>query len=237
MVRTQQGGDDRLNPGTSFPAGTLVLVEGRPVGYNRDSIRTVQSRGIPGSGGRRSEKPVPANRIRPARQETGGPRVDPKWYLVKTKPLNENKVFARLSEAGFDSIFPRIRKKTRRKVHPEVRPLFPTYLFVRFAIEQLQTIRYTRGVARIVSFGPEPQEVGEDIISAVRQRMDEEGIVALVRPPANWKPGDRIRIGEGPFEGLEAIFLEEMPDRDRVVLLLEAVSSFRVMINKDLIER
>ena len=49
--------------------------------------------------------------------------------------------------------------------------------------------------------------------------------------------GDRIRIGEGPFEGLEAIFLEELPDRDRVVLLLDAVSSFRVTIGKDHIER
>jgi transcriptional antiterminator RfaH len=163
--------------------------------------------------------------------------VNAKWYLVKTKPLNENKVFTRLDEAGFESIFPRIRKKSRKREHPDVRPLFPTYLFVRFALEQLRTIRYTRGVAKVVSFGPEPQEVGDDIISAVRERMDEEGIVALVRPPANWKPGDRLRIGEGPFEGLEAIFLEELPDRDRVVLLLDAVSSFRVTIGKEQIER
>lgn len=163
--------------------------------------------------------------------------MDPKWYLVKTKPRNENKVFTRLDEAGFDSIFPRIRKKSRKKEHPDIRPLFPTYLFVRFALEQLRTIRYTRGVAKVISFGAEPQEVGEDIIAAVRERMGEEGIVTLVKPPDNWKPGDRIRIGEGPFAGLEAIFLEKLPDRDRVVLLLEAVSSFRVTIDKELIER
>ncbi len=163
--------------------------------------------------------------------------MDPKWYLVKTKPRNENKVFTRLIEAGFESLFPRIRKKSRRKELPDVRPLFPSYLFVRFALEQLRTIRYTRGVAKVISFGPEPQEVGEDIISAVRVRMDGEGIVALVRPPANWKRGDKIRIGEGPFAGLEAIFLEELPDRDRVVLLLEAVSSFRITIDKEQIER
>ncbi|HZD54658.1 MAG TPA: transcription termination/antitermination NusG family protein [Candidatus Aquicultoraceae bacterium] len=161
----------------------------------------------------------------------------PKWFLVKTKPRLEDKVYGRLTEAGFEALFPRIRKKSRRREHPEVRPLFPTYLFVRFAVEQLRTIRYTRGVGKVVSFGPEPQEVGEDIISAVRGRMDDQGIVTLIRPPANWKPGDRIRIGEGPFEGLEAIFLEELPDRDRVVLLLDAVSSFRVTISRDQIER
>ena len=163
--------------------------------------------------------------------------MNPKWYLVKTKPRNEKKVFTRLDEAGFESIFPTIRKKSRKKEHPDIRPLFPTYLFVRFALEQLRTIRYTRGVAKVISFGAEPQEVGEDIIAAVRERMGEEGIVTLVRPPDNWKPGDKIRIGEGPFEGLEAIFLEELPDRDRVVLLLDAVSSFRVTLDKEMIER
>lgn len=163
--------------------------------------------------------------------------MDPKWYLVKTKAQNESKVFTRLDEAGFESIYPRIRKKSRRRDRPEIRPLFPTYLFVRFALEQLRTIRYTRGVARVISFGPEPQEVGEDIIAAVRERMDEEGIVTLIKRSVDWKPGDRIRIGEGPFAGLEAIFLEEIPDRERVVLLLDAVSSFRVTIDKESIER
>jgi transcriptional antiterminator RfaH len=167
----------------------------------------------------------------------GGSWVNVKWYLVKTKPRNENRVYTRLDEAGFESIYPRIEKKSRKREHPDIRPLFPTYLFVRFAIEQLRTIRYTRGVAKVVTFGEEPQEVGEDIIAAVRERMDQEGIVTLVRPPDNWKTGDKIRIGEGPFAGLEAIFLEKLPDRDRVVLLLEAVSSFRVTIDKELIER
>ena len=159
-----------------------------------------------------------------------------KWYLVKTKPRNETKVFTRLVEAGYESLFPRVWKKSRRKESPDIRPLFPSYLFVRFALEQLRTVRYTRGVAKVVSFGPEPQEVDDDIISAVRERMDEGGIVTLVQRPANWKPGDKIRIGEGPFAGLEAIFLEELPDRDRVVLLLEAVSSFRITIDKEQVE-
>ncbi|MGZ9148608.1 MAG: transcription termination/antitermination NusG family protein, partial [Candidatus Deferrimicrobiaceae bacterium] len=98
--------------------------------------------------------------------------MNPKWYLVKTKPRNENKVFTRLVEAGYESLFPRVWKKSRRKESPDIRPLFPSYLFVRFALEQLRTVRYTRGVARVISFGPEPQEVGDDIISAVRERMD-----------------------------------------------------------------
>jgi len=162
--------------------------------------------------------------------------MDTKWYLVKTKPLNETRIHARLTEAGFETIYPKIFKKIRGKGRIEIRPLFPTYLFVRFDIEQLRTVRYTRGVARVVSFGPEPQEVGPEIVEAVRNRMDESGMVTLVRPPAEWKPGEKIKIGEGPFAGLDAIFVEALPDRERVVLLLEAVSSFKVILNKEVIE-
>lgn len=162
--------------------------------------------------------------------------MDSKWYLVKTKALNEARIYTRLTEAGFETLYPKILKKIKGKVRFDVRPFFPTYLFVRFAIEQLRTIRYTRGVARVVSFGPEPQEVDPEIIETVRRRMDESGIVTLVKPPVEWKPGEKIKIGDGPFAGLDAIFVEALPDRERVVLLLEAVSSFRVILKKEVIE-
>lgn len=163
--------------------------------------------------------------------------MDPKWYLVKTKPLNEPRVNARLAEAGYETLFPRILKKDRRTGQKVPRPFFPTYLFVRFDIEQTRTIRYTRGVAKVVSFGPLPEEVNPEIVEAVRGRMDGEGFVQLVQAPVQWKPGERIRIGEGPLAGIEAIFLEELPDRERVVLLLDTLSSFRVTIGKEAIER
>ncbi len=88
----------------------------------------------------------------------------------------------------------------------------------------------------MISFGSEPQEVGPEIIDAVRSRMDEAGMVTLVKPPVEWKPGEKIKIGEGPFAGLDAIFVEALPDRERVVLLLDAVSSFRVILKKEQIE-
>jgi transcriptional antiterminator RfaH len=160
----------------------------------------------------------------------------PKWYLVKTKPLSESRIYTRLTEAGFETIYPKILKKVKGKDRFDVRPLFPTYLFVHFSVEQLRTVRYTRGVARVVSFGPDPQEVDKEIVEAVRARMDESGIVKLVKPPVEWKPGERIKIGDGPFAGLDAIFLEALPDRERVVLLLEAVSSFRVILKKEVLE-
>jgi len=113
-----------------------------------------------------------------------------------------------------------------------MRPLFPTYLFVRFHGDELKTIKYTHGVARVICFGLEPHEVDEEIIAAVRARMNEEGIVKLEPKKVLLSPGQRVKIGEGPFAGLDAIFIEEMPDRERVVLLLDAVSSYRLTVRR-----
>ncbi len=163
--------------------------------------------------------------------------MDPKWYLVKTKALNETRVYTRLTGAGYDVLFPRFRKKSRRyKGVLDVRPLFPTYLFVRFRGEELKTIKYTHGVARVICFGLEPQEVDEEIIGAIRERMDEEGFVKLEPRKIDLAPGQKVKIGEGPFAGLDAIFVEELPDCERVVLLLDAVSSYRLTIEKGLLE-
>jgi len=169
--------------------------------------------------------------------DDGGRSVEPRWYLVKTKALNENRVVTRLTGAGYDVLFPKFRKKSRRhKGVLDVRPLFPTYLFVLFRGDELKTIKYTHGVARVICFGPEPQEVGEEIIAAIRERMNEEGFVTLEPKKVELSPGQKVKIGEGPFAGLDAIFLEELPDRERVVLLLDAVSSYKLTIGKSDLE-
>lgn len=165
------------------------------------------------------------------------PYHETRWFLVKTKPLNEARVCSRLADAGFELLFPKICKRGRKKGEVEKRPFFPTYLFVRFSLEQLRLIRYTHGVARVVSFGLEPEPVEDAIVEAVRARMDEEGVIRLLRKPAEWQPGQKVSIAEGPFSGLEAIFIEELPDRERVVLLLDAVSRFRVTVPKDSLGR
>ena len=200
------------------------------------------SRGVPGQtfpGSRPLPEPagsgtIPMRGSRRTGADAGGGRsLDPKWYLVKTKALNENRVFTRLTGAGYDVLFPKFQKKSRRhKDVIDVRPLFPTYLFVLFRGDELKTIKYTHGVARVICFGLEPQEVGEEIIAAIRERMDDEGFVKLEPKKVDLSPGQKVKIGEGPFAGLDAIFLEELPDRERVVLLLDAVSSYKLTIEK-----
>ena len=129
----------------------------------------------------------------------GGPCLDLKWFLVKTKALNETRVHKRLTGAGYEVLFPKISRKSKRhRGLFEMRPLFPTYLFVRFHGDELKTIKYTHGVARVICFGLEHHEVDEEIIAAVRARMNEEGIVKLEPKKVTLSPGQRVKIGRAP---------------------------------------
>ena len=82
--------------------------------------------------------------------------MDPKWFLVKTKALNETRVHKRLTGAGYESSSRKSAgNRSARGLFECAR--FPTYLFVRFHGDELKTIKYTHGVARVICFGPEPR--------------------------------------------------------------------------------
>jgi transcriptional antiterminator RfaH len=78
--------------------------------------------------------------------------------------------------------------------------------------------RYSPGVKDFLTFGSRVAEVSEEIIQGLRERCP--GGVAEI-DPVKAKPGDTVRINEGPFSGLEAIFDEKLKGSERVAVLLE----------------
>ena len=76
----------------------------------------------------------------------------------------------------------------------------------------------------MVSFGGEPSPVPDNLVHAIRQRVDEitkaggEVFDALHK-------GDVVRINYGPFEGYEAIFDIRLPGTERVRVLLQFLSN------------
>ncbi len=93
--------------------------------------------------------------------------------------------------------------------------MFPSYLFIRIdsVNDNWYPIRSTRGVNHIVRFNEHPLAVPDEIIGGIRMR--------LAGQPAEpyLKPGERVRITEGAFSQLEAIFVSG-DGNERVVLLL-----------------
>lgn len=147
------------------------------------------------------------------------------WYAIYTKPTCEVSAARHLQNAGIEVLNPKIRikKYLRGKYVPVVEPLFKNYLFAMFDnTTHNQMIRFTRGVKYIV--GKEsPVVVPAEIIQAINEHLGEDSIITPVLDPLS--RGDRVLIKEGPFANFYGIFEREVPGRDRIVILLEALGS------------
>lgn len=162
-----------------------------------------------------------------------------KWYLVYTKPRQEEVAQTNLERQGFATYLPRVRQSRRRQNRRVVviEPMFPRYLFIELDAQQdnWAPIRSTLGVSALVRFGPYPTPVPEGLLAALRAREGADGIQEL--PPPSFKPGEALRIAEGALVGYEAIFLARSGS-DRVVVLLEIMGQqARVELGQDQVER
>lgn len=139
------------------------------------------------------------------------------WYLVYTKPREENKAKHNLQNQDFNVFLPEatIEQLRAGKRVARLMPLFPRYLFVQLHSESnFAAIRSTRGCAGLVRFGDRyPTPINPALIKAIMSGAERS--VAAENLPA---PGDPVVIKEGPFRNLKAIFQE--PDGDKRSLLL-----------------
>ena len=102
--------------------------------------------------------------------------------------------------------------------------LFPRYLFVHLddAGEDWAPIRSTRGVLGLVRFGGRATAVPPAVIESIRNRLDAySGCVDLTADDA-LKPHQPVTVSEGPFRGLEGLFLARSGE-ERVVILLNVM--------------
>ena len=162
------------------------------------------------------------------------------WYCIHIKPTKEDVVCHLLEELPeVETFSPKIQRRRylRSKPRVVVENLFPGYVFVKInAPQYARTIRYTRGVRRMVGdHTGHPWTVDEVIIDFIRSRT-EQGFVDMEVP--SFISGEAVRITAGPLAGLQGIFLNEMNATERVILLLNTLQSqTRVLIEKRMIAR
>jgi transcriptional antiterminator RfaH len=148
------------------------------------------------------------------------PQID--WYIVNTKPKQEFHAEKNLKTQGITAYLPVYRKKIKknREKIEVLTPLFSGYLFARFNIQEFyHRVRYTRGVKTILGNDEYLWSIDNEKIEDIKSRED-NGIVVLTRREEFFRKGDRIVIDEGAFEGWEGIFQEELPDRERAIIML-----------------
>lgn len=146
---------------------------------------------------------------------------DEAWYLAQLKPNSHQIAERNLTRLGFRIFFPR-HQETRRgngRFSTALRPMFPGYMFVAFDPTRglWRAINGTYGVSRLVCAGNAPQQVPQEIVSGLMARCDGAGVFDTLTP---FRPGEKVRIGAGPFLDFIA-GVEEIATDQRVWVLLD----------------
>ena len=163
------------------------------------------------------------------------------WYLVYTKPRQEEVALTNLVRQGYGAYLPRVRQVRRRQGRrlEVVEPLFPRYLFIHLdaGTDNWGPIRSTVGVASLVRFGQEPARVPDSLVVFLKERESAEGLHEWAAP-AQFAAGDRVRVSEGAFQGYQGILLARS-SRERVVVLLDILGNrkIRTQVSTSQLER
>jgi transcription antitermination factor NusG len=145
------------------------------------------------------------------------------WFAVWTRSQCEAKVEDALRSRGLDVYLPRTRRPSRRRDRRVVLqpPLFPGYVFLRFAPSRDRYVRVAsiEGVVRILGerwdrLWPIPTEQVETV-----HRIVTDGTGARSVP---WlRVGDHARIVAGPLAGLEGLVRDWRPGRAMFVVSVD----------------
>lgn len=146
-----------------------------------------------------------------------------RWYVVRTKPRQERMAEFHLRQLSVETFLPLLKHQmtVRRQEQTRIEPLFPRYLFARFELaDHYRAVSFSRGVVNIVEFGLKPAEVSEGLIDGIKSRMVEGCVVPVSE---RFEHGQIVHITDGPLAGLEAVFVKELKEQHRVMLLLRAL--------------
>lgn len=157
----------------------------------------------------------------PATIDAAMPAFGERWYVVHTHPHCETRVIGELERQDYTAFCPCTLKTVRhaRRSATKLAPLFPNYVFVRFNVDEQpwRCINGTRGAVRLITNRETPAPVPFGVVERLQSMVGETGAM-------NWmpklKPGDQVRIEDGPFAALVGT-LERLDPSGRVRILLD----------------
>ena len=163
---------------------------------------------------------------------------DLRWFVVQSKPREEERALHFLTEKGFDTYLPLMEVVKVRKFNnvKTKKPLFPGYLFCRFKKEDdsVAHVRWTKGVKKILPESISPTPVDDQIVASIYSLEQEDGVIRK-QPLEN---NDRIRIARGPMKDVLGIFDHWTSDCCRVKVLLNFITyQASVILHYSFIER
>ncbi len=160
-----------------------------------------------------------------------------RWYVVQSKPREEERALHYLKEKGFHTYLPRMEVVNIRgfKNAKMKKPLFPGYLFCRFdKDENLGHVRWTQGVKKLLPESVSPMFVDDEVVQAIHSLEQEDGVIRKKPLQRN----DRIRVARGPMQDVLGVFDNWTSDQGRVRVLLNFINyQASVELHHSLIEK
>jgi transcription antitermination factor NusG len=141
------------------------------------------------------------------------------WFVLQVLTNQEKRVAKHLALRSLEHYLPLYSERSRwsdRIVNLE-RPLFSGYVFTRFAPQTRRAVVSTPGVLRLL--GDEER----DTVPALEIRRIRESLACgnSLRPHGGPAIGSRVRVGRGPFQGVEGM-VTELRKSCKVILSLAA---------------
>ncbi len=162
-------------------------------------------------------------------EEAAEPQDERQWYVVHCYSGQENKVRhaieQRIETMGmqdkiFDVVVPteeeiEVKDGKRRKIE---RRVFPGYILVQMIMDEdsWYVVRNTPGVTGFVGMGNEPTPLRPEEIAQIMRRMEAEAPKLKV----TFKPGQRVRIIDGPFNDFMGTVSDIDMERAKVRVLV-----------------
>jgi transcription antitermination factor NusG len=147
--------------------------------------------------------------------------LQPHWYALYTSARHEKSVANQIERRELSCFLPSYRSVRRwkdRRKELEL-ALFPGYVFVHMSLSNKLKVLQVPGVVQIVSFHGQPAALPAEEIEALRNRLSGS---AKIEPHPYLRTGRRVRVRNGPFQGLEGVIVRRK-ERCRLIFSIDLI--------------
>ncbi len=166
--------------------------------------------------------------------------MDLDWYVLQTKPRQEDLVESYLNSAKIDVFNPKVQEihLIRGKRKKVAVPLFPCYVFAKLKPSLFNLVIYTRGVRKILGVNGRPKPIKESIIETIKERITSNNGILV---PENYEmellcPGDYVLVVDGPLKGFVGI-VDRINGLRAIVILISMDYQVKAELHKFLLRK
>jgi transcriptional antiterminator RfaH len=154
------------------------------------------------------------------------------WYVVYTKPKWEKKVSDKLNEVGIECYCPiiiQIKQWSDRKKKVQI-PLFNSYVFVKLADSERNSVFQVSGVVRYLFWLGKPAVVRDEEIAIIKKNLSDPNISDVL--VETYKKGDKVKLDVGVFANHNAI-VQEVTNTHYILVLESLGCVLKMKYKKD----